>query len=66
MHVLDDLEHFAHDSSNPTALTSVKEARMGLEKLIIKMDSLESGFDKIAERSCESFFQKLIDFKMLG
>ncbi|KAK7678128.1 hypothetical protein QCA50_018921 [Cerrena zonata] len=51
MHVLDDLEHFARDSSNHIALTSVQDARAGLEKLIVKMDSLESGFDRIAERS---------------
>lgn len=55
MHVLDDLEHFARDSSNPIALTSVQDARAGLEKLIVKMDSLESGFDRIAERSRKLF-----------
>lgn len=35
------------------ALSSVQEARAGLDKLISKMDTLESGFDKIAERSCK-------------
>ncbi|THH32812.1 hypothetical protein EUX98_g1391 [Antrodiella citrinella] len=51
MHVLEDLEHFASQSSDPATLTSVREARLGLEKLIGKMDALESGFDRIAERS---------------
>lgn len=54
MHVLDDLEHFAEASEDPAALRSVREARSGLDKLIGKMDSLESGFDRIAERSCEA------------
>lgn len=51
--VLDDIEHFAQTSQDPAALGSVREARAGLEKLIAKMDSLESSFDRIAERSCE-------------
>ena len=54
LHVLDDLEHFAEASQDPVALSSVREARSGLDKLIGKMDSLESGFDRIAERSCEA------------
>ncbi|KAK0192988.1 putative peripheral membrane protein [Armillaria mellea] len=33
------------------ALSAVRECRTGLEKLVLKMDSLESGFDRIAERS---------------
>ncbi|KAI0942131.1 hypothetical protein AcV7_002650 [Taiwanofungus camphoratus] len=49
--VLDDIEHFAQTSQDPAALGSVREARAGLEKLIAKMDSLESSFDRIAERS---------------
>ncbi|KZT65321.1 putative peripheral membrane protein [Daedalea quercina L-15889] len=51
LHVLDDLERFAEDSQDPAALSSVREARSSLDKLIGKMDSLESGFDRIAERS---------------
>ncbi|CAL1699479.1 unnamed protein product [Somion occarium] len=51
MKVLQDLEHFAEVSLDPVAKTSVRDARIGLEKLIGKMDSLESGFDRIAERS---------------
>lgn len=50
--VLDDLERFARESPIPAALTSVQEARNGLDKLIHKMDGLEAGFDRIAERSC--------------
>ncbi|KAH9930184.1 hypothetical protein B0H21DRAFT_826142 [Amylocystis lapponica] len=49
--VLNDLEHFATMSQDPAALGSVQEARAGLDRLISKMDSLESGFDRIAERS---------------
>ena len=55
MNVLNDLDHFARESPHPAALNSIKEARTGLERLINKMDTLESGFDRIAERSCELF-----------
>ncbi|KAI0792411.1 putative peripheral membrane protein [Abortiporus biennis] len=51
LHVLDDLDRFARESPDPAALASVTEARSGLEKMIGKMDSLETGFDRIAERS---------------
>ncbi|KZT07122.1 putative peripheral membrane protein [Laetiporus sulphureus 93-53] len=49
--VLDDLECFAETLQDQAAIASVKEARAGLERLIIKMDSLEPGFDRIAERT---------------
>lgn len=52
LRVLDDLEHFAKDAKDLAAEASVQEARLKLNKLIGKMDSLESGFDRIAERSC--------------
>ncbi|OCH89638.1 hypothetical protein OBBRIDRAFT_794051 [Obba rivulosa] len=51
LQILGDLEHFANSSQDSAALSSVQEARAGLEKLIGKMDSLEAGFDRIAERS---------------
>ncbi|TFY80935.1 hypothetical protein EWM64_g3076 [Hericium alpestre] len=52
LHVLDDLEHFAETlNDKDEALQALHETRAGLEKLISKMDSLESGFDRIAERS---------------
>ena len=51
--MLDDLEHFARDSQDQAAEVSVQEARSKLEKLVGKMDGLESGFDRIAERSCK-------------
>lgn len=53
MRVLDDLEHFAQTAQDPVVFESIKETRAGLEKLIGKMDSLESTFDRIAERSCQ-------------
>lgn len=53
MRVLDDLDHFARESPDPAALTSVNDVRTGLEKLVSKMDNLEAGFDRIAERSRE-------------
>ena len=56
LRVLDDLEHFAKDAKDPAAEASVQEARSKLDKLIGKMDSLESGFDRIAERSCTFAF----------
>jgi autophagy-related protein 11 len=49
--VLDDLEEFARSSNDHAALGAVKESRGALEKLVHRMDSLESGFDRIAERS---------------
>ncbi|PCH35298.1 hypothetical protein WOLCODRAFT_139840 [Wolfiporia cocos MD-104 SS10] len=51
LRVLDELEQFAETCEDPAALASVREARAGLERLIVKMDGLESGFDRIAERS---------------
>lgn len=49
--VLQDLEEFARSSPSPAVLASVQEARQALEKHVQKMDNLESGFDRIAERS---------------
>ncbi|KAJ7785215.1 putative peripheral membrane protein [Mycena maculata] len=51
LRVLDDLENAARASNDLVALAAVRECRAALEKLIVKMDSLESGFDRIAERS---------------
>ncbi|RPD75615.1 hypothetical protein L226DRAFT_560124 [Lentinus tigrinus ALCF2SS1-7] len=51
LRVLDDLEHFAKESHDSVAEASVQEARAKLDRLIGKMDTLESGFDRIAERS---------------
>ena len=56
--MLDDLEHFARSSSDAAAIRSVHEAREGLEKLVGKMDGIESGFDRIAERSREFWLQQ--------
>ena len=53
MHTLEDLEHFAQDGHNSIAQASVREVKAALERLVVKMDGLEAGFDKIAERSCE-------------
>lgn len=46
-----DLEEHAQASSNSAVLSSVQETRLALEKLVQKMDNLEAGFDRIAERS---------------
>lgn len=51
MHVLDDMEKSVRNKDDEIALKSIRECRAGLEKQIAKMDSLEAGFDKIAERS---------------
>ncbi|KIK54177.1 hypothetical protein GYMLUDRAFT_48975 [Collybiopsis luxurians FD-317 M1] len=51
LHVLDDLEDLSRTSNDTAALSAVRECRMLLEKLVLKMDGLESGFDRIAERS---------------
>jgi autophagy-related protein 11 len=51
--VLDDLEEFARSSNDAAAIGAVRESRAALEKLVNKMDSFETGFDRIAERSCK-------------
>ncbi|KAF7377787.1 ATG11 domain-containing protein [Mycena sanguinolenta] len=51
LRVLDDLENASRDANDLVALEAVRECRASLDKLIVKMDSLESGFDRIAERS---------------
>ena len=38
-------------TNDAIGLRAVQESRIAMEKLIVKMDNLESGFDKIAERS---------------
>ncbi|KAH7874259.1 putative peripheral membrane protein [Lentinula edodes] len=51
LHVLDDLEELSRTSNDGAALTAVRECKASLDKLVAKMDGLESGFDRIAERS---------------
>jgi autophagy-related protein 11 len=53
LHLLTDLEAYTQTRlhSSPIALDAVRSCRASLEKLIFKMDALEAGFDKIAERS---------------
>ncbi|KAG6916954.1 hypothetical protein DXG01_004503 [Tephrocybe rancida] len=51
LRVLDDLEQYAQTNSDAAALRAVRECRGALDKLIVKMDGLEAGFDRIAERS---------------
>ncbi|KAL0959683.1 hypothetical protein HGRIS_011381 [Hohenbuehelia grisea] len=51
LRVLADLEQHSRSTNDAIALGAIAECRASLEKLIIKMDSLESGFDRIAERS---------------
>jgi len=52
LHLLDDLEQFARSSNDPVALNAIRESRAALDKLVSRMDNLESAFDRIAERSC--------------
>lgn len=52
MRVIDDLEHYARSlDDDDFALNFVRETKASLEKLVAKMDSLETNFDRIAERS---------------
>ncbi len=51
--VLDELEQISRTSNDAIALGAIRDSRGALEKLIVKMDSLESAFDRIAERSRE-------------
>ena len=58
LRVLDDLEDFSRSNNDAAALTAVRECRAAFDKLIGKMDSLESSFDRIAERSRRSSFNQ--------
>ncbi|KZT23676.1 hypothetical protein NEOLEDRAFT_1136168 [Neolentinus lepideus HHB14362 ss-1] len=49
--VLDEIDQISHASADHVALATIRETRSTLEKLIGKIDGLESGFDRIAERS---------------
>ncbi|CAA7264383.1 unnamed protein product [Cyclocybe aegerita] len=51
MQVIVDLEDYAQSSGDSVALNASRECHAALEKLMNKMDNLEAGFDKIAERS---------------
>jgi autophagy-related protein 11 len=53
MRVLSDMEQSVQNKEDEIALKSIRDCKAGLEKQIAKMDSLEAGFDKIAERSRE-------------
>jgi hypothetical protein len=50
--IMDDLERYVADDGDEAGVGAVRECRAALEKLVGRMDSLEAGFDKIAERSC--------------
>lgn len=54
LRVLDDLEQYSRSSNDTAALSAVRECRTSLDKLVTRMDGLESAFDRIAERSRES------------
>jgi autophagy-related protein 11 len=51
---VDELGQSFQAQNDTIAFTAVKECRAALEKLVTKMDGIEAGFDKIAEKSCES------------
>lgn len=55
LRILEDLERHAQTlKDNGVALANVRETRMSLQRLVDKLDGLETGFDRIAERSCTS------------
>lgn len=60
LRVLDDLEESAAKQEDEAALLAVKDCRLGLEKHIARMNNLEAGFDKIAERSCSCHLLALL------
>ncbi|KAF8267535.1 hypothetical protein EI94DRAFT_1730240 [Lactarius quietus] len=52
LRVLEDLERYAQSlRDNDVALGNIQETRTNLQRLVDRMDALESGFDRIAERS---------------
>ncbi|KAH0581434.1 Autophagy-related protein 11 [Termitomyces sp. J132] len=60
LRVFDDLDQYAQTSSDDAALGAVRECRAALDKLVAKMDGLEVGFDRIAERSLLSASRILV------
>lgn len=53
LRILEDLERHAQTlKDNGVALANVRETRTSLQRLVDKLDGLETGFDRIAERSC--------------
>ncbi|KAJ3516909.1 hypothetical protein NLJ89_g837 [Agrocybe chaxingu] len=60
MQVIVDLEDYAQSSGDSVALSASRECHIALEKLMNKMDNLEAGFDKIAERSPTEAEEKAI------
>jgi autophagy-related protein 11 len=52
LQVLEDLERYAQSlKDNGVVLANVRETRATLQRLADRMDTLEAGFDRIAERS---------------
>ncbi|KAG6837101.1 hypothetical protein H0H93_014705 [Arthromyces matolae] len=51
LRLLDDLDDYAQTNNDAVALGAVRECRTALDRLIGKMDGLETNFDRIAERS---------------
>ncbi|KDQ58454.1 hypothetical protein JAAARDRAFT_176412 [Jaapia argillacea MUCL 33604] len=51
LHSLADIEQLARDSNDAVVLGTLRDVRMSLEKLVSRMDGLETSFDRIAERS---------------
>ena len=52
LRILEDLERYTQSlKDNGVALANVRETRTNLQRLADKMDALESGFDRITERS---------------
>ncbi|KAF7316529.1 ATG11 domain-containing protein [Mycena indigotica] len=49
--ILDELEDASRAENDPMALTAIRECRIALDKLVVRMDGLEANFDRIAERS---------------
>ncbi|KAK7041445.1 oligomeric, coiled-coil, peripheral membrane protein [Paramarasmius palmivorus] len=65
LRVLDELEEVSQSQNDSAALSAVRECKTGLERLVAKMDGLEAGFDKIAERSSleaeEQMYNELVE-----
>ena len=56
LRILEDLERYAQAlKDNDVALANIRETRTNLQRLVDKMDALEAGFDRIAERSRTSY-----------
>ncbi|KAH9962908.1 hypothetical protein BC827DRAFT_1195700 [Russula dissimulans] len=67
LRVLEDLERYAQSlRDNGVTLANIRETRANLQRLVDRMNTLETGFDRIAERSLLSSSRLAISRRRLS